>query len=136
MHQYNVMTSLLAAHLSSHFLNQNGLLILTGAGGVINNPSHNMIAYSLSKIAVHTLAQNMANSKNMAENSRIITILPKEIDTPQNREDMPKEDFTTWAQTDQIAGLLRMWADGYNLPKNGSFALLNVSNNSIVPEYI
>ncbi len=29
-----------------------------------------------------------------------------------------------------------MWADGNNLPKNGSFAMLNVHNNSVVPEYI
>jgi len=29
-----------------------------------------------------------------------------------------------------------MWADGNNLPKTGSFAMLNVKAGSIVPEFI
>lgn len=60
----------------------------------------------------------------------------KTIDTPQNRQSMPDADFSTWAKPEQIAGLLRMWADGNNLPKTGSFAMLNVKAGSIVPEFI
>jgi len=48
-----------ASHLSTHFLNKNGLLVLTGAGGIINNACHDMIGYGLSKVAVHSLAASM-----------------------------------------------------------------------------
>ena len=41
---------------------------------------------------------------------------------------MPKEDFTKWANPDQIAGLVRSWAEGLNRPKNGSFVHLKVKN--------
>ncbi len=36
-------------------------------------------------------------------NGRVITILPETIDTPQNREGMPKADFTKWSKPQQIA---------------------------------
>ncbi|EAS00398.1 quinoid dihydropteridine reductase, putative (macronuclear) [Tetrahymena thermophila SB210] len=136
MHSVNVIPSILAAHLSTHFLRKNGLLVFTGAGGIINNPCHDMIGYGLSKVAVHSLASTMAVSKDMPEGSTVVTILPKVIDTPQNREAMPDSDFSTWAKPEQISGLLKMWAEGNNLPKTGSFAMLNVQNGSVVPEFI
>lgn len=72
----------------------------------------------------------------MKINNNISYFCSKTIDTPQNREAMPNENFSTWAKPEQISGLLRMWADGNNLPNNGSFALLNVQKGSVVPEYI
>ena len=37
---------------------------------------------------------------------------------------MPGEDFSKWAKPDGIATLLKMWADGFNRLKTGSFAIL------------
>ena len=49
---------------------------------------------------------------------------------------MPNADFSQWASIDGVAGLLRMWADGSNRPKNGSFAVLKSVNGAVVPEFI
>jgi hypothetical protein len=38
-------------------LKETGLLVFTGAGGIINNDNLNMIGYSLSKNTVHVLAK-------------------------------------------------------------------------------
>ena len=58
------------------------------------------------------------------------------IDTPENREAMPTSDFNTWAPPEKIAGLLKMWAEGTNRPKNGSYAVLKRINGSVVPEFV
>ncbi len=49
---------------------------------------------------------------------------------------MPNADFSKWATLDGVAGLLRMWADGKNRPKNGSFAVLKNINGMVVPEFV
>jgi len=52
--------NIIAAHLATKFLNENGLLIFTGAAGPFKNPSPEMVAYALAKNAVHSLSINMA----------------------------------------------------------------------------
>ena len=49
---------------------------------------------------------------------------------------MPTADHSTWAPPEKIAGLLKMWAEGVNRPKNGSYAVLKTINGSVVPEFV
>lgn len=49
---------------------------------------------------------------------------------------MATADFSKWAKPEQIGGLLKMWSEGNNKPKNGSFVILKVDNNSVYPEFI
>ncbi len=49
---------------------------------------------------------------------------------------MPNEDRSTWLPTDNIAELLRAWADGENRPENGSFAKLTFKNKCVIPEFL
>ena len=49
---------------------------------------------------------------------------------------MPLEDFTKWIKPEVIAEFLKMWADGLNKPKSGSYALLKYKDGIVVPDYI
>jgi hypothetical protein len=49
---------------------------------------------------------------------------------------MPLEDFSQWTSADGIAALLKMWADGFNCPKSGVFAILKSKDGYVVPEFV
>ena len=49
---------------------------------------------------------------------------------------MPDADFSTWSKPEQIGQLVRGWTDGFNVPNNGSFAVLKVKNGCVVPDYV
>ena len=59
MFNVNVVPSLLAAHLAMHYLSKSGLLLFTGAAAVFKQPQPEMIAYSMAKTGVHSLALNI-----------------------------------------------------------------------------
>ena len=49
---------------------------------------------------------------------------------------MPLENENKFTKPESIAALLKMWADGYNRPKSGSFALLKNNDNYVTPEFV
>jgi len=49
---------------------------------------------------------------------------------------MPSHDCSKWTKPEGMAALLKMWADGYNRPKSGSFAVLKNKDNYVVPEFV
>ena len=50
---------------------------------------------------------------------------------------MPLEDYSKWTKPEGVAALLKMWAEGFNLPsKSGSFAVLKNKNGYVVPEFV
>ena len=49
---------------------------------------------------------------------------------------MPLEDSCRFLKPEGVASLLKMWADGYNCPKSGSFAVLKNVDNYVVPEFV
>ena len=49
MNEVNLYPSVLAAHLATKYLHQNGLVIFTGAASVYKQPQPDMIAYALAK---------------------------------------------------------------------------------------
>ena len=49
---------------------------------------------------------------------------------------MPTEDFTKWTKPEGIATLIKMWADGLNRPKSGSFTVLKNKDNIVIPELV
>ena len=58
------------------------------------------------------------------------------IDTGENRDLMPFEDSSKWISPEGLAALLKMWADGYNRPKSGAFAVLKNKDNCVMPEFV
>ena len=72
----SIWTSTIAAHLASKFLNESGMLVLTGAAAA-TGPTPGMIGYGLCKAAVHHLTKSLAAPKSgMPEGSSVVSILP------------------------------------------------------------
>ena len=136
MEKMNTQSALLSAHLASKFLAEQGLLVFTGAAKVFEGPTNFALAYGLSKQATHSLALHMAEREGIPKSADVVTILPTTIDTPANRESMPNDDHSIWLPPDNIANLVRAWAEGENRPVNGSFAKLNFQNGAVVPQFL
>jgi dihydropteridine reductase len=136
MRDMNLLPCLYAGNLAATHLENEGLIVFLGAAAVFKEPQPEMLAYSLAKTGVHSLALNLSQSKVLPEDTTVVTILPETIDTPSNREAMPKANFDEWANPRHIAELLKGWIDGMNRPSTGSFAVLKVKNKSIVPEFV
>lgn len=110
--------------------------MFTGAAAVFEGPVNYAYAYYISKSATHALALQMSERKEIPQTSSVITILPQVLDTPANRQSMPDADFSKWAPTENVAQLIRGWADGENRPANGSFAKLHYENGSVFPQFL
>jgi len=136
MFSSNYYSCLLAGHLASKYLLPNSLLIFTGAAKIFKESSPDMLSYHIAKTAAHSLALTLKDSHDLPNNTNILTILPEIIDTPDNRKKMPNEDFSKWTKPDGISNILKMWAEGINRPKSGSFAILKMKDNYVVPDLV
>ena len=63
-----------------------------------------MGAYAASKSGVLRLTESLA--EELAGQVRVNAVMPSIIDTPTNRRDLPKADFTTWVQPADIGKLI------------------------------
>ncbi len=68
-----------------------------------------MGAYAASKSAVWRLTESMALELRES-NINVNCILPSLIDTPRNRADMPKADYSKWVPTEDIAKVIAFLA--------------------------
>ena len=82
------------------------------SGRIINIASRNAFqgsphyaAYSAAKTAVLRLTESLAGELK-ARGINVNCIVPGTIDTPQNRKDMPKADFSTWVSPEDIAHVI------------------------------
>lgn len=81
-----------------------GRIVNIGSAGAIK-PEPGMGAYAASKAGIDKLTQALAaelKDKGITANA----VLPTIIDTPANRKDMPKADFSRWVKPEQIADLI------------------------------
>eukprot|EP00742_Colponemidia_sp_Colp-10_P001709 GILJ01001831.1.p1 GENE.GILJ01001831.1~~GILJ01001831.1.p1 ORF type:complete len:236 (+),score=29.60 GILJ01001831.1:45-752(+) len=117
MWKQNVQSSVIAAHLASQLLTSDGLLVLTGAFSA-TLPTPDMIAYGITKAAVHQLARSLATD-GLSQRARVVALLPHVIDTPSNRQGMPGADFSNWTPPEHIAAKVYQWAVGQ--PPEGTF---------------
>ena len=77
-------------------------LLESGAGRIVNvgaqPPSmraEGFGAYAASKSAVHRLTESLADELKL-KGVTVNAVLPSIIDTPANRADMPKAEFSRW----------------------------------------
>jgi len=83
-----------------------------------------MAAYTASKSAVAALTQALA--QEVAGRGILVNaVAPSIMDTPQNRQDMPKADHDAWAKVDDVAATILFLAS----PEN------RVTRGGIVPVY-
>lgn len=87
-------------------------MLAQGSGKIVNVASRqslaggaNIAAYSAAKAAVLRLTESMAadlRSKGIHVNA----VLPSTIDTPQNRKDTPKADFSRWVTPEALTDVI------------------------------
>lgn len=85
---------------------QSGVIFLVGSrAGMHANEGVKSIAYSLSKSLIFRLSE-ILNAAASGKNIKTTVLVPKIIDTPQNRESMPQEDFSKWITPSAIAEII------------------------------
>jgi len=105
MHALNLLTALNASHAALPHLakSQAARIVNVGAMGA-SQAGAGMGPYAASKAGVHRLTEALA-----AEHKGKITVnavLPSTIDTPANRESMPKSDFSKWVRPQELAEVI------------------------------
>ena len=76
-------------------------------------------AYSASKAATVRLVESLA-AELRRENINVNCVLPGVIDTPQNRQAMPKADHSRWVVPEAIANVILFLASDGAWPVNGA----------------
>jgi len=115
MHHYklNFQTTYNPARMIfAQMLNQRkGRIFMTGSKpGLDMRNGKGMTGYALAKSLVFRLAELMNEE---AKNSSVVThvIVPSTIDTPENREAMPKGEFDKWVKPESIADIVFAYCD-------------------------
>jgi len=111
MWEMNACSAFTAAHLATLALNDNGLLVLTGAKAAREGRTGFAAGYGMAKAATHHLAEDVA-AEFAGSSRRVVCILPGMIDTSANREAMPDVDRSSWTSPDAIADRIADWAEG------------------------
>lgn len=131
MVKQSVWPSVISARLASLYLVERGLLVLTGAKPA-REGTPGMIGYGLAKAAVHQLVESLAaKNSGLPEESCALAILPQTLDTPMNREWMPKANFAEWTPLSYLTELFHSWASHENRPKSGSLVILEAKSYSV-----
>ena len=104
MFALNLKTALNATKAALPFLIESqGAIVNIGANAALN-ASGGMGAYGASKSGVHKLTESLAQEQK--GRVRVNAVLPSILDTPANRADMPKADFSAWVKPEDLAKIL------------------------------
>lgn len=120
MHNLNARNVLIASKaVIPHMLEKrSGKIINVGARPGLQGRGK-MAAYGASKSAVIRLTESVAAELGDAD-INVNCILPGTIDTPQNREAMPKADFKRWVTPEALAEVILFLASESAAPINGA----------------
>ena len=87
-------------------------MLRQGSGKIVNVAARaalkggaKMAAYSASKSAVLSLTESMA-AELKRENINVNCVIPGTIDTPQNRQAMPKANYDRWVKPEAVADVI------------------------------
>jgi 3-oxoacyl-[acyl-carrier protein] reductase len=125
LYAINVLTALNASRAAIPHLGTSGTgrIINIGAMGALQAGA-GMGPYAASKAGVHRLTEALA--AELKGKITVNAVLPSTIDTPANRRDMPKADFSKWVTPDELANVILFLASdaasavtGALLPVNG-----------------
>jgi NAD(P)-dependent dehydrogenase (short-subunit alcohol dehydrogenase family) len=107
----NVQTALACCMSVLPHLKAGGSIVNVGAAAAANAGT-GMGAYATAKSGVARLTESLA-AEVKSRRIRVNAILPQTIDTPQNRQDMPKADHSQWTSPAAIADVIHfLLSDG------------------------
>jgi NAD(P)-dependent dehydrogenase (short-subunit alcohol dehydrogenase family) len=106
LYKINLRTAVATSKAALPFLLKSGAgrIINIGAMGAIKAAA-GMGAYAASKAGVAKFTEALAEELK-EHDITVNALLPSTIDTPPNRADMPKADFSRWVQPTQIADVI------------------------------
>ena len=115
--------------MGSKLLNENGLLVFTGASVVASGGTSFMAGYGMAKAATHHLVQSISSGDDLASGCAVLAILPETIDTPENRVNMPDANFMSWTPMGHICDEIFKWAEvNESRPESGSMLHVRTDN--------
>lgn len=83
-----------------------GRIVTVSSGAILHGGGAGFAAYAISKTAVRQLSEILADElKNY--DIHVHSVLPGTMDTPANRQAMPKADFSKWVKTEDVARVIR-----------------------------
>lgn len=105
MYALNVLTALNTSRAALPHLaaSKAGRIVNIGATGALQAGS-GMGPYAASKAGVHRLTEALADE--WKGKVTVNAVLPSIIDTPANRSDMPKADFSKWVTPQELAEVI------------------------------
>lgn len=98
----NLLTAVTATKAALPFLRAAKGAIVNIAAAPARKAGAGMGAYAASKAGVLRLTESLAEELKEAS-VRVNAVLPTVIDTPRNRADMPKADFSKWVAPEDLA---------------------------------
>ena len=102
MFHINLLTAATATKAALPYLRATQGAIVNVGAAPAKKASAGMGAYAASKAGVLRLTESLAEEEKNAD-VRVNAVLPTIIDTPRNRADMPKADFSRWVKPEEIA---------------------------------
>ena len=101
----NLKTAFLLTKYALQAMGESGGKIVHLASRAAVDKGANSFPYSVSKLGVLRLVEAVA-AENRDKNININAVLPSIIDTPANREAMPKAKFEKWPKPQQLANVI------------------------------
>jgi NAD(P)-dependent dehydrogenase (short-subunit alcohol dehydrogenase family) len=98
----NLLTAATASKAALPYLRATQGAIVNVGSAPAKKAGAGMGAYGASKAGVLRLTESLAEEEKKA-GVRVNAVLPTIIDTPRNRADMPKADFSRWVKPEEIA---------------------------------
>jgi NAD(P)-dependent dehydrogenase (short-subunit alcohol dehydrogenase family) len=98
----------------------------SGGGRIVNvaarpvlAPASGMAAYAASKAVVASLTQSLG-VELVADRILVNAVVPSIMDTPANRANMPKADFSRWPKVEEVAAAIVWLASPQNTLTSGA----------------
>ena len=125
LYTVNLKTAVVASKAAlPYLLERGGGRIVNVGAGAATRAGAGMGAYAASKAGVAKLTESLA-AELKDQGITVNAVLPSIIDTPANRADMPKADFTRWVTPAALADVILFLASDASRAVTG--ALLPVS---------
>ena len=120
----NLLTAATATKAALPYLRTSQGAIVNVASAPAKKAGAGMGAYAASKAGVLRLTESLAEEEKNA-GVRVNAVLPTIIDTPRNRADMPKADFTRWVKPEEIAKAILFLLSGEATAITGAELLIS-----------